>query len=264
MRMFLAVALVCVLGTVAHADDLKLGRVQGGTIRVVADEPVENLVGWTLHVATKAREMREVVIPIEVPRDISISHLEMRLSTDDDPLVGELLAATEARETYRMIVENYSDPALLEWVASTETSHQLLLHVYPVTREVPAQVTLLGVRGEPQVVSRAQSLVARHPGHKPVLAKAKNPRSLGDAFHERVPVVPESRFAARPARPQRALDRGFVEVVSDQDQLRASRIARPRIAVREGRADPRAFDEASSILPREMHEAFRADEPRAK
>lgn len=262
MRMLLA--LLFVVGNVAHADDLKVGAVRGGSVHRIdaSSEAFDGFEAWGIQVRTTSKEPRELVIPITVPHDLAITRLTMRLSTDEDnPLVSEVIASGEALESYRQIVESWSDPALLEWVSTTERGHQLRLHVFPVSREVPAKIILVAKRGEAHVVTREHSLIARFEARKPILAKATNVRRLGDNFHAREPLTPESRWTTTGAtRPQRALDRGFVEVVPDQHELRAPRVVAPRVAVTERRVDPRAFDEASTVvLTREMHETFRTD-----
>ena len=266
MRTLLVLLMLC---GVAHAGDLRFGKTTGGAIGRVKTAAMERDRLWTIEVISASKDLTEVVIEISVPHELAITNLTMTSKWDSEPLVGEEMFAGEAREHYEKIVERSHDPALLEHVASTATHETLRLRVFPIAKDQPATITLFGARGGTSLVTQQQSLIARTYAWKPTLAHVTNERSLGASFHERQQTLPPpSRLlaggSARAARPQRAVNRSLVQIVADQDKLRAPRRVAPRIAVAEGGADAGALDEPSPLVPREMYEAFRANKARSK
>jgi hypothetical protein len=245
---------------------LTVGGVSGGSLeRLETAETYEGTV-YTLVVSTTSRTPREVRLPLALPDGVAITRMTMMLDGEDEPLVSEALAITEAREAFDEIVRWSRDPALLEHVVTVRGNEHSVLRVFPLVKGQNATITI--VAGESDNLTPETSLVARFGAKRPILASAKDPRSLGKGFHGRtqaVPDVPNSRaLLTGAARPQRAVNRAFVEIVADQDELRPPRRVVPRVAVRERRPDPRALDEASTILSRQMHEALRTNQSRTK
>jgi hypothetical protein len=136
--------------TVAHADGkpekLRLGignfrgKLDGMTLVFAADERGGTRATWMLELSTWSTTATEVVIPLAVSRDIAVTALSMSQG-DEAPLHGEALEPRVARQLYRDIVEGRADPALLEVVPS-QGGDRLRLRVFPLTKQVPARVTV--------------------------------------------------------------------------------------------------------------------------
>lgn len=160
MRAFL---LVVVLGSVAHAElrggvrwgDYTESRAPRALIRLlgvddgkvdhvslaVADEPRGVHATLRFELATKLRDAQTLQLPLELTHGTLVTGMTYSLG-------GELAIeaftydADEARTYFERIVARRKDPALLRMVQHTDRRDLLQLAVFPVTRGVPATVTI--------------------------------------------------------------------------------------------------------------------------
>ncbi|MDQ3339795.1 MAG: hypothetical protein M4D80_31940 [Myxococcota bacterium] len=107
-------------------------------------------VAMTFTLSTESNVSRDLALTLDVPRDTAV--VGMRLQLGENDARAALVWSEPARKVYNAIVERDRDPALLEWVATNDTHHQLQLRVFPVTTKTPATVTIMFVAPKPIVV----------------------------------------------------------------------------------------------------------------
>jgi hypothetical protein len=95
----------------------------------------------TFRISTKSRSARDVRVPLEVSRAIGLTGLSYSIG-GEPAIVAVVHDAEDARRFYRDIVEGKQDPALLRQVKRTGERDHHELAVFPVTRGMPATVTI--------------------------------------------------------------------------------------------------------------------------
>lgn len=176
MRNLVAVVVALVTG-VAHADvstviatesfgggesvaasptRLAIGHVRRGDIdrthvRVVDTEDGPHL-RWTLQVSSPARSSTEVIVPLVVPRHVAIVGFELAI-TGQPAFEAIAVTRSHARAHYETLTRQVDDPALLEIVASGDTSDTLQLRVFPIARGAPGTVVIdMAIPGGNQLI----------------------------------------------------------------------------------------------------------------
>lgn len=94
-----------------------------------------------LRVSTKRREPVDLRVPIELATGTAVTGMSYALGGEPAIMAG-LHDAHAARAVYERIVARRFDPALLRVVDTVATHDVLELAVFPVTRGVPATVTI--------------------------------------------------------------------------------------------------------------------------
>ena len=144
---------------IANIDQLEIVQ------RVGADH-VRVTIAFTLTV--EDTQTREVIFPIKISRGAAVVGLTLDRK-NDEMAHGDVLPAREARMTYERIVRGRRDPALLEWHTATDAHDHFQLHVFPMSNEAPARITIELVTDDP---------IALQSSLKPVFLyeKTKEPR----------------------------------------------------------------------------------------
>lgn len=184
-----------------------------------------------LTLSTTASTPKDTSLLVDVPAGAEVTYLGLRLA--GTRRIAQLANAASAHATYAEIVEDKIDPALLEWVESTETTDRLRLRVYPLVRGKTAEVELI------MTLPPSTSLVL-DPGTRTIgrveldidgrqlATKLTSPR--------RIPLVPEALGEAAQGAPH--VDRQtslFIDMPFD----RPTREELVRAAVQERRGPPR-------------------------
>lgn len=94
-----------------------------------------------LRVSTRRREPVDLRVPIEVATGTKVTGMTYALG-DEPSIMAGLHDAHVVRAVYEQVVERRLDPALLRLVDTFDTHDALELAVFPVTRGVPATVTI--------------------------------------------------------------------------------------------------------------------------
>jgi hypothetical protein len=123
---------------------IRFERPQHGTLGHLAlrvrDRASHAHVMVTFELATVAADKQEIVMPLAISRDVEITGLSVALGGRF--AMASSLTPHDATKTYDQIKELVRDPALLEWTASRSRTERLMLHVFPVTNDMPATITL--------------------------------------------------------------------------------------------------------------------------
>ena len=114
-------------------------------VEKVGDDHVR--VTLTFVVGTRLSGQRDVVLALDVPNGTAVTG--MHLSLDGLESEAQLVWSDVARKTYDRIVARSNDPALLEYLAPSETHQQLRLSVFPVTEQQSAKVQIEFVAPRP-------------------------------------------------------------------------------------------------------------------
>lgn len=123
---------------------IELGTPRRGAVArlsvVARNWPTHVHVTLTFALVARAEGPTEVGLPISLAHGVAVARFA--LETERGPELGYVQNASAARASYERTVEILRDPALLEWKASTRGAERLDLRVFPVTREVPATITI--------------------------------------------------------------------------------------------------------------------------
>jgi hypothetical protein len=133
-----ALLLVTVAAAEASTAHRIAGRPSSGKLAhaVVEDVDDEHAV-LTFVLTTNARGPQEVTVPIDLPMGMAATGLSIAMGRDA-AMSARALRAEDASGVYAQVVREIRDPALLE---ITEEGG-MKLSVFPVTRGVPARVTI--------------------------------------------------------------------------------------------------------------------------
>lgn len=164
MRAMIVVAAL-LTGSIAHAEALvaaagdaraeavrtvRIGAPSDGVVIarldvVLAVEPQRTVATLIVQLLASEPHWRDVAIPIEIPRGLRASGIELAGFGH-----GRLLERERASEDYRFTVEHADDPALLEWQEHTRLGDRLELRAFPVRSDVPMAlaITLVAPRTE--------------------------------------------------------------------------------------------------------------------
>lgn len=107
-------------------------------------------VAMTFTLTVSGETQRNLEVPIEMPRDAAVIGLTLALG--DSKSTARFVWADAARSAYEKIVVVRRDPALLEWIEGTDDHQRLMLHVFPVTGNTPATVTITFITESPVVM----------------------------------------------------------------------------------------------------------------
>lgn len=119
------------------AEDASIDRVEL-TLDADADGATASL---TFRISTKSRSARDVRVPLEVSRAIGVTGLSYNIG--GEPAIGAVVRdASEALQFYKDIVAGREDPALLRQIKRTGERDHHELAVFPITRGMPATVTI--------------------------------------------------------------------------------------------------------------------------
>jgi hypothetical protein len=116
-------------------EPLRFGETNG---HVVKSALAKNKV--TIEIAGRDTSATNVDVPIALPAGTRVTGLTVSIGGVTQR--AELIAVSDARSRYRSIVGWRNDPALLEHELTSQTSEQFTLHVFPVTAQSHAVVTL--------------------------------------------------------------------------------------------------------------------------
>jgi len=149
---------ILVAASAAEASTIEqiVGKARNGAVERAALTSVDGHIRLTVVVTTESSEMEEVTVPITLPRGLVATGLGLAQGTTR-PAPANLFVRTDARESYDEIVTASRDPALLE----ASSNGRLLLHVFPVTDDTPATITIeLSTSASAAHVDQRQSLLA--------------------------------------------------------------------------------------------------------
>jgi Vault protein inter-alpha-trypsin domain len=156
------VATILAVATTANASRVKPKSdamvAKGGTVTYHKLSPVDDdHAKLRLVLATTSKEAREVSVPITVPARFVVTGLSLSM-TGEEPMFGAVRATAEARQQYDDVVAQIKDPAIVERI----DDHHVMLHVFPVSRDAAATITLELTAYDPSLlyVSKQSSLVA--------------------------------------------------------------------------------------------------------
>ncbi|HET9485354.1 MAG TPA: VIT domain-containing protein [Xanthomonadales bacterium] len=160
-------------------------------VQRIAPDHVRVTVAFTLTV--EDAQPRELVLPITIARSAAVVGLTLDRKTDE-MAYAEALPTHEARRTYERIVGRRSDPALLEWSAATGSYDEYRLHVFPMSAQAPARITIELVSDDP--IALASSL-------KPVFLyqRTKQPRPTAKRADKGTSLLAIEPAIARAFRP---------------------------------------------------------------
>ena len=148
-----------------------LGDPEGATVehvtavQHVAPDHVRITLSFTL--ATPDSMGRNIVLPIEVPRDVAVTGLKLQLGAGTS--IASFVWNEPARDGYDKIVDRERDPALLELQTSNATHHQMWLRVFPVTADTPARVTIELVAPRILPIPQAEHRIHKSKSARPML-----------------------------------------------------------------------------------------------
>ncbi len=141
------------------STQLSIGRARGGRVDRSRVELVESETGprlrWTIAVSTRSTDRTEVLVPLEVSRDVSVQGFVLRIKG-----MRELQAVAATRSLARHAFDDVTkrpeepeDPGLLSIVASDRRHDVLQLRVFPITRATPATIEIdLAIPGGNELV----------------------------------------------------------------------------------------------------------------
>jgi hypothetical protein len=106
--------------------------------------------------ATISIDMREAWVVVPIPARFVVTGLSLSM-TGAAEMPAHLQAVADAHATYDRVVALIKDPALVEWI----DDRHVMVHVFPVTRDASATVTLELAAGSDQPhVDQDTSLLA--------------------------------------------------------------------------------------------------------
>ena len=134
------VMLALTVATTAHASrarpDVMIAK--GGRVTYHKLSPIDDdHAKLRIVLATRSTEMREVSVPITIPKRFVVTGLLLSMA-ETEPVVARTLERIAAGDEYRATVEQVKDPAIVEWI----DAHHVRVRVFPVTRYAAATVTL--------------------------------------------------------------------------------------------------------------------------
>jgi hypothetical protein len=116
------------------------GAVDHATL-TVADRPSGVHAVLRFELSTKLRDAHTLELPIEVTAGTRVIGMAYSIG-GERPIEAFTHDAEEARRYFEAIVDRRRDPALLRMIETTERRDRLQLAVFPVTRGMPASVTI--------------------------------------------------------------------------------------------------------------------------
>jgi hypothetical protein len=130
---------------------LALGQARGGSVDRMHVAIVKGDDGphlrWTLDVSTRSREPIEVLVPLEVSRDVAIMGFDLAI-TGQPEFQAVTMSRGAARLLYKTLttkqelLEDPTDPALLEIVSTDGKTDQLQLRMFPIARDAPGSIVI--------------------------------------------------------------------------------------------------------------------------
>lgn len=160
MKAFL---LLAAIGSVAHAETqvsvrwgdcaearvprvvVRLHGVEDGKVEhamlTVADRPTGVYATLRFELSTTLRDAQTLRLPIALTNGTRVTGMTYSIG-GERPIEAFTHDAEEARNYFEAIVDRRKDPALLRMVESTSQHDLLQLAVFPVTRGMPATVTV--------------------------------------------------------------------------------------------------------------------------
>jgi hypothetical protein len=113
--------------------------------------------------ATRSTEMREAWVAVAIPARFVVTGLSLSM-TGAAEMPAHLQEVAGAHATYDRVVELIKDPALVEWI----DDRHVMVHVFPVSRDASATVTLELASGSDQPhVDEHTSLLATPDAARP-------------------------------------------------------------------------------------------------